>query len=202
MRAYWLDENLTVEYTDAVKDKRHEIKKMEIPLLASYESGADSEFWSIFPKKDLPRKASTRVNIDALRERVEGAKNFMTCTEARRADRVLVDLVTGAEAYQKCKLPPLNSYNAKSAYENGALLTDVIATRIKKGFVAGPFDAPPMAGFRANPLAAVVRNGKVRPILNMSGPKGKSFNNNVDKARLERLHMGTARLLDAGQNAV
>ena len=74
------------------------------------------------------------------------------------------------------------------AYENGALLTDVIATWIKKGFVAGPFDAPPMAGFRANPLAAVVRNGKVRPILNMSGPKGKSFNDNVDKARLERLH--------------
>ena len=52
MRAYWLDENLTVEYTDAVKDKRHEIKKMEIPLLASYEKGADGEFWNKFPKKD------------------------------------------------------------------------------------------------------------------------------------------------------
>ena len=207
MRAYWLDENLTVEYTDAVKDKRHEIKKMEIPLLASYEKGADGEFWNKFPKKDLPRNASTRVNIDALKERVEGVKNFMTCTKARRADRVLSDLATGAEANQKCELPPLNSYNAKSAYDNGALLTDVIATWIKKGFVAGPFDAPPMAGFRANPLATVVRNGKVRPILNMSGPKGKSFNDNVDKARLERLHMGTARqfslaLLDTGQNAV
>ena len=107
VRAYWLDETLTVEYPDAVKIKGHEIKNMAIPLLASYESGADSEFWSIFPKKDLPKKASTRVNIDALRERVEGAKNFMTCTEARRADRVLVDLVTGAKAYQKCELTPL-----------------------------------------------------------------------------------------------
>ena len=75
-----------MEYTDAVKDKRHEIKKMEIPLLASYEKGADGEFWNKFPKKDLPRNASTRLNIDALKERVEGVKNFMTCTKARRAD--------------------------------------------------------------------------------------------------------------------
>ena len=131
----------------------------------------------------------------------------MTSSEVRRADKVIRDLESGAGAYQKSELPPLSSYNARSAYENGALLTDTIATWVKKGFVAGPFDVPPMAGFRANPLAAVVRNGKVRPILNMSGPKGRSFNENVDKSRLERLHMGTARqfggaLLDAGQDAV
>ena len=77
---------------------------------------------------------------------------------------------------------------------------------MKKGFVAGPFDTPPVAGFRANPLAVVVRNGKIRPILNMSGPKGKSFNDNVDKRKLEKLHMGTARqfgfgLKKAGKNA-
>ena len=94
---------------------------------------------------------------------------------------------------KKVKLPPLCSENSKSATDNGALLTDTIATWVKKGFVAGPFDTPPMAGFRANPLAVVVRNGKVRPILNMSGPKGRSFNDNVDKSKLEKLHMGTAK---------
>ena len=55
------------------------------------------------------------------------------------------------------------------------MLTDVIATWVKKGFVAGPFSTPPVEGFRANPLAAVVKNGKVRPVLNMSGPRGKSL---------------------------
>ena len=119
---------------------------------------------------------------------------------------MLLDLAEGASAYQKVQLPPLNSVNSRSATENGILLTDTIATWVKKGFVAGPFDTPPLAGFRANPLAAVVRNGKVRPILNMSGPKGRSFNDNVDKKKLERLHMGTAvqfgfSLKAAGKNA-
>ena len=50
-----------------------------------------------------------------------------------------------------------------------------------------------MPGFRANPLGVVVRNGKVRPILNMSGPVGASFNDTVDETRMERLHMGTAK---------
>ena len=77
--------------------------------------------------------------------------------------------------------------------EHGKFLTDTIATWIRKGFVAGPFRVPPKPGFRANPLAVVVRNGKIRPILNMSGPIGKSFNNNVDVGKLERLHMGTAK---------
>ena len=117
----------------------------------------------------------------------------MTRTEIRRAERVLSDLSEGAGAYQKSELPPLNSSNSKTASDNGVLLTDTIATWIKKEFVTGPFNTPPMAVFRANHLAVVVRNGKVRPILNMSGPKGRSFNDNVDKAKLERLHMGTAK---------
>ena len=86
-------------------------------------------------------------------------------------------------------------------------MTDTIATWIKKGFVAGPFDSPPMPGFRANPLGVVNRNGKIRPILNMSGPKGASFNDNVDRPKLERLHMGTAKsfgtaLKHAGKDAI
>ena len=101
----------------------------------------------------------------------------------------------------------MNSVNTKSPVENGELLTDTIATWIKKGFVAGPFDSPPMPGFRTNPLGVVTRNGKIRPILNMSGPKGASFNDNVDRPKLERLHMGTAKnfgtaLKHAGKDAV
>ena len=66
--------------------------------------------------------------------------------------------------------------------------------------------SPGTNGLRANPIAVVVRNNKIRPILNMSGPIGKSFNDNVNRDKLERLHMGTAKkfsfaLKDAGKGA-
>jgi hypothetical protein len=68
------------------------------------------------------------------------------------------------------ELPPPIEKNAKSAIENGAAMTDVLATWLKKGFVAGPFDFPPGGFFRSNPLMAAVQKFKVRPILNLSAP--------------------------------
>jgi hypothetical protein len=40
---------------------------------------------------------------------------------------------------------------------------------------------------------AVVRKGAVRPIINLSAPKGASFNDNVDKYNLEKVRMSTAQ---------
>jgi hypothetical protein len=70
-------------------------------------------------------------------------------------------------------LPGLIEKNAPSAIENGKFMTDVLVTWVKKGFVAGPFVVPPMEGFRGNPLMAAVQKTKVRPILNLSSPKGR-----------------------------
>ena len=202
----WLDPAISTPFPPETLVIMNSLKNSEIPILNNYEISADESFWEKFPKRSVPAKASTRVNVEALRSHVEAVKSKMSCTEVSRAEKVLLDLAEGASAYQKVQLPPLNSVNSRSATENGILLTDTIATWVKKGFVAGPFDTPPLAGFRANPLAAVVRNGKVRPILNMSGPKGRSFNDNVDKKKLERLHMGNAKqfgfsLKAAGKNA-
>jgi hypothetical protein len=73
------------------------------------------------------------------------------------------------------------------------MLTDKIATWIDTGFVAGPFRTAPVPGFRANPLIAVARKGTVRPIINMSAPKGASFNENVIENQLEKVRMATAQ---------
>ena len=173
--------------------KMNGLKNTEVLVLKDYTGNASEDFWKTFPKRELPSNASTRVNVGKFKQLVEDVKNDMSAAEVRRAEKTLHDLAVGASAYQKGDLPPLCSKNSTSATDNGAMLTDTIATWVKKGFVAGPFDTPPMAGFRANPLAVVVRNGKVRPILNMSGPKGRSFNDNVDKSKLEKLHMGTAK---------
>ena len=77
---------------------------------------------------------------------MELTREKMTVSELMRAEKALKDLSEGAGAFQIKKLPPLISENARSAYENGALLTDTIATWVKKGFVAGPFDTPQWRG--------------------------------------------------------
>ena len=142
----------------------------------------------------MPKKARTRVNIKILNKEIQKNKHKMMKVELKRALRIVGDLRLGADAYQKQPaLTPITTENAKSAYENGRMLTDKIATWVKKGFVAGPFNCPPVPGFRTNPLATVCRNGKIRPILNMSGPRGKSFNENIDEVKLEKVHMSTAK---------
>jgi hypothetical protein len=100
-------------------------------------------------------------------------------------------------------LPGLIEKNAPSAIENGEYMTDVLATWVKKGFVAGPFQKLPMKGFRGNPLMAAVQKTKVRPFLNFSSPKGRSFN----VWQVENLQMSTPRIfadsiLRAGKGAL
>jgi hypothetical protein len=103
--------------------------------------------------------------------------------------------------------PPLKERNAKTALENGAAMTDVLATWIKKGFVAGPFDYPPTENFRANPLMAAVQRTKIRPIMNLSSPVGASFNDAVNPFDVELLTMSSPKLfaealVEAGQGAI
>ncbi len=73
-------------------------------------------------------------------------------------------------------------------------MTDVLATWLKKGFVAGPFNQPPCEGFRANPLMATVQKNKVWPILNLSSPKGSSFNDAVKDTEITLLGMSSAKI--------
>ena len=87
------------------------------------------------------------MNIDAFAEEIESVKKFMTETEQKRAVKIIEELRFRANAFQKSELPPVNTVNAKSASENGEILTDTIASWTKKRFVAGPFDSPPLPGF-------------------------------------------------------
>ncbi len=121
------------------------------------------------------------------------AEDVITIHQYRRGHRCLEDLTRGASAAQKSELPPVTIRKASSAFENGRMLTDKIATWIEAGYVAGPFTTAPVPGFRANPLMAVARKGSVRPIINMSAPRGASFNENVVENQLEKVRMATAQ---------
>ena len=101
------------------------IKNGEIPVLADYLGTAEDDFWKMFPKRELPSQASTRINVGKLKQHVEDVKEKMSFTEVRRAERTPRDLTVGASAFQKSELPPLSSVNSKLASDNGALLTDL-----------------------------------------------------------------------------
>ena len=202
----WINRENILVYPGPEKEPVYERKNKEIPILENYRKCPEQVFWEAFPKSDLPLECSTKVNIPVLEELVKKHKNKLTNSELRRAKRVILDLKTGADSCQKGKLPALSSVNSESAFENGVLLTDKIVTWIREGYVAGPFESAPMPGFRANPLIAVARNNKVRPVINMSGPKGRSFNDNLDKSKIEKVNMTTARqfsytLKEAGKGA-
>jgi hypothetical protein len=86
-------------------------------------------------------------------------------------------------------------------------MADTVASWIKAGYAAGPFDEPPTQEFRVNSLMAVDQGKKIRPILNVSLPEGLSFNDNVDTLQCEKIKMATARkishmILAAGRNCV
>jgi hypothetical protein len=90
---------------------------------------------------------------------------------------------------------------------NGVYLADTLATWLKSGIVAGPFATPPLEGFRANSVAVIRKGAKIRPIINMSEPKGQSFNDNLRESAIEKVWMATGQsfsytLLEAGKNCV
>ncbi len=64
----------------------------------------------------------------------------------------------------------------------------------EKRIRGGPFSKTAHGGFRGNPLMAAVQKTKVRPILNLSSPTGRSFNDAVDVWQVENLQMSTPRI--------
>jgi hypothetical protein len=180
---------LKVQEPLKVPDKKYPLVKK----LHNYKVPPNEDFWKVFPYRPLPNTVHSRVDHSALRSLVLMNRNNLTVHQFRRGMKIAEDLQFGAEAYQKSVLPPITVENTESAYEHGELLTDKIASWIDAGFVVGPFNAPPMPGFRANMLMAVVRNEAVRPIINLSEPKGYSFNDNVEKNRIEKVSMATAK---------
>jgi hypothetical protein len=128
-------------------------------------------------------------------------------SERIRARKAIRNLVKGAPAAQKSVLPSCSVRNAFSALKHGHVMTDTIADWVKNDFVAGPFSSPPFKNFRSNCLVAIEQPNKVRPVLDISLPKGQSFNDNVSKHLVEKTKMATAQnfaysLREAGFGAV
>jgi hypothetical protein len=130
----------------------------------------------------------------------------LTISERVRAKKVVVSLKNGATSLQISQLKGCVCANGESAITHGEIVTDTIATWVKKDFVCGPFTSPPFKDFRCNKIIAIVQPTKVRPCLDLSSPEGKSFNDNICDFLLEKVSMATEKLfgytlVEAGRGA-
>jgi hypothetical protein len=189
----WFDGSRGVVKPAVTEPRLPELKNPEISVLASYESKPGNEFWKTFPTH-YPEKISKKVNVPILKQYVDKCWNKWSYAKKKVAKQSMDRLDGKVPVALQKELKGIMCKNAKSAVVNGRFMTDTIGSWIKKKYVAGPFDQPPMRGFRVNPLMAVVQKTKVRPIMNLSSPKGESFNDAVDMACVQKLTMSSPRL--------
>lgn len=132
---------------------------------------------------------------------------FLLNQQLKRGYKVVRNLEFGAPSLQKTSLPGVFCDNAKISFVYGREMTDTLAAWVSAGFVCGPFTQPPLEKFRVNSLLMVPQTDKVRPVLNVSLPKDRSFNDNIDNFQLEKVTMTSARqfsysILLAGKDSV
>jgi hypothetical protein len=155
----------------------------------------------------LPKNPKTVIDVGILKKKISGVQGSLTWAQHQRAVKCVTSLEEGGSSGQMSPLPPCFQRNAPSVEKFGEEVLDTVASWVKSKFVSGPFDQPPLPKFRVNPLMAIDQGDKVRIVLNVSSPKGLSFNDNIDQSTVERVNMTSARNVaylvhDAGRNAV
>ncbi len=166
----------------------------DIPQLSSYRAPPGSGFWRCFPFKNIPSHPSSLVNFRRLHEIISHNRNVLSLEQRIRADKVVHDLQSGSVVPFVSVLPSITVPNTASVVLHGEEFTDVLAWWIRNGYVAGPFDNPPLPDFRTNAMMAVEQRDKIRIVMNLSGPEGGSFNDAVNELALEKVTMSSARL--------
>ena len=151
------------------------------------------EFWREFPSRELPDRPTTRINVTRLEELINEWDSHMTIHERDMAQKALKDLKEGAPAYQMSELPGISVKNAPSIMKCAPEFTETLKKWVEAGYAAGPFREMPLQNMRLNSLMAEEQKDKIRPVLNMSSPKGRSFNDNVDRNKLGRTTMSSAK---------
>jgi hypothetical protein len=187
--------------------KQYVKKCPEIPSLPIYTKPPPPTFWNYFPKNTSLTKVHTPVRGAIFKQYIELYQDRWAFKQRAIAKLALANIVSGTKVKLKKDLPAIVCKNAASATRNGEFMTDTIANWVKNEFVSGPFNEPPLPNFRVNMLLAKEEKCKLRPIINLSAPKGASFNEAVDNTSTLKLTMCSPAifsqvLLHAGKNAL
>jgi len=193
-------------FTFGVPIKEEYVSKEKRFQGINFAKKLNADFWDKIGKNELPDKPTTRIRTNQLEKEIKLVKHKWTIHQKKDAEKALNNLRNGAEAYQKSELKGAILRNAASAYKFGPEVTANIEKWLQEKYLAGPFLEPPLEGFRANSIMAIEQNNKVRLVLNMSYPKGDSFNDNVDEVAVGRVTMSSPKqfgqaLVKAGEGA-
>jgi hypothetical protein len=190
----WLNPGTKVLFPPSPSIKTQSKKCPDVPVLKSYVTPPPPAFWKAFPSLKLPSHPTSALNYQRLGAIIKGYRSSLSLDQFIRSDRVLKDLEHGSAAPFLNVLPSARTPNTPSVSIHGEEFTDTLAWWIRQGYVAGPFAAPPFKDFRTNAMMAVEQKNKIRIIMNMSAPKGSSYNDAIDEMALEKVSMSSARL--------
>lgn len=178
-----------------------------IEKLNDYRVAPDDSFFDNWKKVELPSKPATRINVVEL----EKIANELGYKNTKLLNTVISDLTVGAPLMTKGVGRSLTECsNAPSAYDNGERTTDAVLNWQSKGFIAGPFKESPFPEVKVSGIMAVEKpDGSIRPVVNLSAPKGASVNDGISKEEMDKIWPlimastpGFARaIMQAGWNA-
>jgi hypothetical protein len=77
----------------------------KIPVLSDYSKTPNQSFWEKFPKKKLPEKPETSINVEKLENRVRKYMNLMIKHQIERSLKAIEYLKHGAPSFQETTLP-------------------------------------------------------------------------------------------------
>ena len=204
----WITEKNRIVQATCPQKPSFTVKCPEITELDSYEKTPSHTFWNKFPKNIGKKTCSTPINVKKFEDFINTNSSSWSYQQKAIAKKAVKTLKFGSKICFKKNLKVNHSnHNGKSALKHGKLITDTIATWVKKGYVIGPFSSPPFEDLHISPLMATEQKTKVRPILNLSAPVGFSLNDSVNKIGIRKLTMSSAKkfsqtLLQLGRNAV
>ena len=174
------------------------------------------EFWlrKDLPFYDLPAKVVTHVNTKAWKEMSGEADRERLLGWERRvhlARQVLQQLEEGVSSGVSGKgLMPINMENKFLNPDTDIpRLMDALLNAVRAGTIAGPLEMNKENGRRVNSFLSVPKpNGDRRQVGDLSSPRDRSFNSNVDPAliRIWPLEQHTAgqfsyKLISMGKRA-
>ena len=206
IKQWILNPDREVQFTRPLKAV-FSVKCPEIEELKCYEKSPVNSFWNKFPKNTEKSNCTTPIDVNRFVRFVNENNAKWSYQQKTIAKRAIKTLKFGSKICFKKGLKVNNfSKNGKSAFKHGRLITDTIATWVKKKYVIGPFSTPPYKDLNVSPLMATEQKTKIRPILNLSAPTGSSLNDAVDKLVIRKLTMCSAKkfsqtLLHIGKNA-
>jgi hypothetical protein len=142
------------------------MKPLTVPKVAGKDSleknTLQKQDWSSFPRKDIPQRPETRINIDRLQQLVADNEHGLLEQEKQRANRAIDYLRNGAPALQKGELSSCLVSNRLPSNEARLAVLKTVGEWIIKGFVAGPFKEPPLDHFRVNGMIAIIKGKHYR----------------------------------------